>query len=300
MRKEKVRKAWDKIADNYSIIIPPGRPSQDDCRIYGMLIKEALKGRKRPKIMLMGATPELRRVLYTFQLLQKADVLCLDINLHIYKAMGKSIMKFSKPREKFLKRSWLSTNFKSKSLDLVVGDEVICNVRSKKHEDLFKEVSRILKDDGFWITKHDIYTKKTEKKNARKILEEITKKILSGEYDFQYAANALMQQLFFYSGWKAGADHTLENHYRIMKKEYRLKSKSRNKKDLITKELVDIYKRNIVVMGSGHTWCMLSQKRSEEELKKYFTIKKKILARDYPDPNCSPIYLLKKKLIDKR
>lgn len=292
MGKDKAIKVWETISKDYSKLIIPNRPSHDDCRIYGVLTREALRSRKQPKIMIMGATPELRRVLYTAEFLQKAEVFCVDVNPVMYKAMNNFLMK-GHFNERFKKQSWLDTKFDDKFFDLVIGDEVICNISPDKHQDLFKEISQILKDNGHWITRHNLYTEKVKKTSVGEIFAEISEKIEKGEYDFQLAINILYSKIFYYMAWKNPGLNSMAGHLKIMKQEYE-KNLKKHKFSRIIRELINLYQENFVSLSGNYRWHVLSEKESEKELKEYFVIQEKMRAGDYPTVEYSPIYLLKK------
>lgn len=293
MAKNRSNNTWENISKDYSKLLIPNRPSQDDCRNYGLLINKVLKKKNYAKIMVMGATPELRRILYTYEFLRKGEVFCLDINETMYKAMTDFLMK-ADFKEKFLKRSWLDTKFKDKTFDLIVGDEVICNINKKEHSNLFKEVGRILKDSGVWITRHNFYTEQVKKINVKKILLSLARKIYTGEYCFQQAANILYTDLFYYESHINQDSNSTISYLKIIKREYTQSFKN-HKFSRIIKKLIAIYENNIVSMCGDYKWYVLSEKESERELKDYFIIKEKVYAQDYPSVKCSPIYLLKKR-----
>ena len=296
MKKNKSNNAWKNISKDYSKLLIPNRPSQDDCHNYGLLINKVLKNKNKPKIMIMGSTPELRRILYTYEFLQKVEVFCLDVNELMYKAMANFIMK-ANFNERFLKRSWLDTKLKDKTFDLIVGDEVICNIDKKEHNNFFKEVCRILKDNGAWITRHNFYTEQVKKTNVKKILLNLAEKINKGEYCFQQADNILYNNIFYYESSVNQDSNTTINHLKIIKREYK-QSFENHKLNKIIKKLIGIYENKFVSMCGDYKWHVLSEKESECELSDYFIIKKKVYSMDYPSVKYSPIYLLKKKKIN--
>lgn len=294
MRTKHVKNTWDQVAESYSIFVGPCRPSQDECRVYGTLIKKWLKNNNKPRILIMGSTPELRRMVYTLEFSFGAEVYCLDVSPDMYKAMSQFIMKFPGKREKFVTGSWLGTKFRDGFFDLVMGDEVICNIRSEKHQELFQEISRILKKDGLWITRHDVITKEMRKNNPHKILLELAKKVDSGEYDFQFAVCVLLQEAFFYSSSIGSPDKTGREFYAIIKNIHTHKFPSNNLKN-IAESLLVILKKNIIDLTGNHIWCMFSKENSEKELKEFFSIEEEAYGADLPTSKSTPFYVLRKK-----
>ncbi|MDD5627395.1 MAG: class I SAM-dependent methyltransferase [Patescibacteria group bacterium] len=286
--------AWEKVAGEYCKILVPNRPSPDDCKNYGILIAKFLKNRKNSKIMVMGATPELRRILYTYESLAGAKVYCVDINPTMYRVMTNFLAKGRHPQEKFFPRSWLATQFPKQHFDLVVGDEVICNVDAKLHPRLFQEISRILKNDGIWITRHNFYLPETKENSVSKILIDLAVKIEKGEYCFQLAMNILYLRMFYYSSAMKKIDNTMANLLKIMRREWE-KSLKNHQYSLIIEELINFYEDNFVPMAADYHWSVLSEKESERELKEFFTIEGKVYSSDHPFVKNGPIYTLKKR-----
>lgn len=296
MSKNVTRKAWDKIGKNYSQIIAPIRPTLGDCQVYGEMIATCLKGKKQPQIMVMGSTPELRRVLYTYEYLAGAEVFCFDMHENMYRAMSGFVIKGRHFNERYVRRSWLDTKMKSESLDLVVGDEVICNVPSKNHEELFREISRILKKDGVWITRHNYFLRADREAKVQEILERIAAEVSRGSMDVQYAINLLCAKILYYCGYAAHFNNSLVEHARICENAYRKHFKNHPLRKVV-RELIDLYRLNWADLSGDYKWYVLSEKKSEEELRRYFAIKKKKYAADYPTVKNSPFYQLSKKVL---
>jgi len=185
---------WQKIAQDYAQLVIPNRPSQQDCENYGRLIKQTLQNKKSPKILVMGSTPEIRSLLYTYTALENAKVFCVDINPAMYQAMTGFIAKVNL-KEKFYRRNWLATGFANKYFDLIIGDEIICNIPKALHHNLFQEISRILKTGHYFITRHNMST--PDKSTPQQVILSIVKKIERGEISFQTAINYLYITLFY-------------------------------------------------------------------------------------------------------
>jgi len=287
---KKREEVWRKITQDYCKFIIPDRPSVDDTRNYATAINQALKNKKEPKILVMGSTPEIRRFLFTYTCLFKAQVYCVDFSSDMYKAMTDFINK-SKLKEKYIKASWLKTGLKNNFFDLVVGDEVICNIEPKKHKELFQEISRILKKDGHWVTRHNMHLPNQSK--PKTIILNIVKDLKQKKYSFQEAIHYLFISLF-YSLVTTNKKYRLNQAEQVkeMRKVYKILKNDFDKK--VLKELIKHFQEN---WQSTYTyyWYVLSKKDSERELREFFTIKKILTSRDYITVKNSPIYLLKNK-----
>lgn len=285
---------WEKVARDYYQILVPNRPSQDDCRNYGLLIAKALKNKKDAKIMIMGATPELRRVLYTYEALNGAEVFCVDLNPAMYKAMTTFLSRSDHYQEKYIKNSWLKTEFPDQYFDLIVGDEVICNLDDQLHLKLFQEMSRILKNGGIWIIRHNVYLPEDSKLTTRQILINLAEKIQEGEYCFQLAMNIMYLRMFYYGSATRKFKNTMASHLIVMRKEY-AKSLKNHKYNKIIKELLGLFEQNLIPMAGDYKWYILSEKESEKELEKFFSLENKVYSSDHLFAKNGPIYVLKKK-----
>ncbi len=281
---------WQQFSQDYCKMVIPNRPSPEDCRNYSLLINQVLKNKKRVRILVMGSTPELRSLLFTYTCLQKARVYCLDFSENMYRAMTDFIAK-TDLKEKFIKGNWLKTGIKDDFFDLVVGDEVICNVPVKGHAKLFQEVKRILKKDGFWITRHNFYLPNEIK--PEQIILKTVKDIVQGKYGFQTAINYLYILLFYNMVQKNKQRRVnMAEETREMEKAYKKLKDGLDKKAL--KALIKHFKENWRSIFDYY-WYVLSKKDSERELKPFFEIKKILYARDYITAKNSPICLLKVK-----
>ncbi len=303
MKKSEVQKnkiaTWQKISREYSKLLVPNRPSLDECQNYGELIANFLKGQKNTKIMIMGATPELRRILYTYEILNNAKAYCVDINPAMYRAMTEFLARADGLREEFKKGSWLANGFPDQYFDLVLGDEVICNVASTKHKKLFSEVSRVLKNQGAWITRHNFYLPETKKTSIKQILLELAKRIDSGEYCFQLAANLLFIKIFYQTSTDKNFKNSVQSHVMVLRDENK-KSFQNHKYSRIIYELLDFYEDVFLPMCGDYQWYVLSKKESEKELREHFEIQDRVYAKDQSMTKHCPIYVLKKKVINNK
>lgn len=278
---------WQQLSQDYCKLVIPNRPSPDDCRNYGLLINRVLKNKKRAKILVMGSTPELRSLLFTYTCLQRARVYCLDFSENMYRAMTDFITK-TDLKEKFIKANWLETGIKDDFFDLVVGDEVICNVPVKNHAKLFQEVRRILKKDGFWITRHNFYL--PNKIKPETIILKAVKDVLQGKYGFQTAINYLYI-LMFYNLVQKNKQRRLNmaEETREMEKAYKNLKDGLDKR--VLKALIRHFEKNWRSVFTYY-WYVLSKKDSEKELREFFVVKMILYARDYITAKNSPVYLL--------
>lgn len=292
---QKATKVWGEISQGYSKLVIPNRPSSDDCANYGVLIHSVLKKIKKSKIMVMGSTPELRSILYTYTFRQKAQIFTTDLSSDMNQAMREFMVPSATQelKEKFFCGSWLKTNFPDNFFDLVVGDEVVCNISVDQHQDLFYEINRILKKNAHWIMRHNFYLAKNKKQSLKNIILGIVNGINQGRYTFQYGINILYLLLF----------------YRLIinqpQRRVNLNDEIRVAKEILTgqmtlkqrqtlKELIRLFE-HYFGKYKDYYWYVLSRPDSLNELTTYFDFKKELYARDYLTARHSPIWLLQKK-----
>ncbi|MDD2647001.1 MAG: class I SAM-dependent methyltransferase [Patescibacteria group bacterium] len=294
-QKPKNIKVWSKIACGYSKLVVPNRPSDHDCANYAHYIYKILKDVNNPKIMLMGSTPELRSILYTYTFKKKAQIFTVDLSADMHQAMREFVVPATKPelKEEFFCGSWLKTNFPDNFFDLVVGDEVICNVCADQHQNLFAEINRILKNGGHWVTRHNFYLAENVKQSPKSIILNIVDNINDGKYTFQYSIN-ILYLLLFYRLVIDQAQHcvNVSDEIKVIKKI--LPNISNIKQRQTLKELLRVFEK---YFGSykNYYWYVLSKQESLKELKDYFQFKGELYAKDYLTVRHSPIWLLKKK-----
>lgn len=286
--------AWQEVSRNYSKFIVPNRPSQEDCENYGQFIAKTLKGKKSPKIMVMGSTPELRSILLQYEILNKAEVYCVDLNYSMYQAMTDFMAQSNLYNEKYVKASWLDTKLPDKYFDLVVGDEVVCNIDSAKHQNLFEEISRVLKKNGVWITKIEAFFPGDGKKGEREALVDIARKVDIGRYSLHFATLALYAEIYCSFGKDKNLANTMKNVYKALEKEFNQNLK-KHKYGKIIKELLRLFKENWVVIAGDYRWYFLSKQETEKELQTHFHIEEMVCSSDNYTVENSPIYLLRRK-----
>jgi|GEM_PF-5899337 len=296
-KSQKVTEVWGEISRGYSKLVIPNRPSAGDCANYSTLIHSVLKNIKRPKIMIMGSTPELRSILYTYTFRQGAQIFTTDLSPDMNQAMREFVVPATTTelKEGFLHGSWLKTNFPDNSFDLVVGDEVICNISADEHQNLFSEISRILKKGGHWITRHNFYLAKNKKQSPKSIILGIVNGINQGRYTFQYGIN-ILYLLLFYRLIINQSQHRVNLNDEVRVARSILAGPMTKEQRQTLKELIRLFE---CYFGryKNYYWYVLSRQDSLDELKTHFDLKKELYAKDYLTARCSPVCLLQKRTL---
>lgn len=285
---------WEAISKVYNRLTPPDRPSLEVVRNTGKLIAKYFKNRKHPlNILVMGSTTETRRILYNYEFLYGDKITCIDANPDMYRATSELLVREGTTKEKFVSGSWLDTKLSSNSFDFVFGDEVICNIPLDLHDKLFTEISRVMKKDGLWITRHNFWQEKTQRKVAT-ILTDLAKQIIEDGVAFQEIINILFIEMFYH---KSVVSHnSVKKHLEVIKKEVGVGYKNINEKYRdVVKKIVKLYESGLAPVMGDYKWYMLDKKESDKEIIQYFKILDVVIAKDFPTEKNSPIYVLKKK-----
>ncbi|OIO07316.1 hypothetical protein AUJ27_02780 [Candidatus Falkowbacteria bacterium CG1_02_37_44] len=82
MKKNKFKKheqKWARMALVWEEFAKPGRPSKDDIKNYELLLNIAVKNTDSPRVIILGATPELRNMLHGLSRNINAEIICVDM-----------------------------------------------------------------------------------------------------------------------------------------------------------------------------------------------------------------------------
>ncbi len=154
MSKEKFTEPWFEFAKTWKKTYPPARPSQKNIADYEKFLREVVKSNKKGvKILLLGATPELRDL---FAECENIQVTLVDVNMDMILAMTE-LMKKKTENEIWIKSDWLTVPLSNNYYDLVFGDYVTGNLPRKKLASLFGKIRTVLKPGGYFITRFFSY-----------------------------------------------------------------------------------------------------------------------------------------------
>ena len=134
---------WKQYLKNWHLYTSPGRPTKSDCAIVERWLKKS--GAK--KVLILGATPQLRDVCARLHL----NTTCIDLQKEMLEGM-RAFMK-EKGKEKLVQGDWLNLPFPEDSFDVILGDLVTDNIPYEDQPTFFKEIRRCLKPYGYWITR---------------------------------------------------------------------------------------------------------------------------------------------------
>jgi SAM-dependent methyltransferase len=281
---------WTQIARVYDKLLPPNRPSTGDIKVYAELMHQYTK--EKMEILLLGSTPELRDLLQTLSIIYDANITCVDLSEDMYQAM--SILKEAESsKEIFINKPWQDTGLPKAHYDIVVGDEVIVNVPVEERDQFFKEIIRLLKPTGLFITRHNAVELKDKELNKKLIKEEF-RKVLNLEETIGQGLNNISEIYLYHlafhrCGQKVTTGDVLDACHQLIDE-----MESDNRMYSILKEMEKRAKLYFEPTRD-QTWVYNTRANNEKELEKFFRILKKAKADDYITVDNKYFYVLEPK-----
>ena len=150
MPTNKFSEPWIEFANRWKKYYQcPGKPTPGAVKTYKKFILATIKGlRKKPKGLVLGATPELRDLLNRLNF----EVTIIDISMEMILAMTE-LMKTKNAEEIIVKGDWLTNPLAANYYDIVIGDLVLNNVPKEKQSQFIKKIYKLLKPHGSFISK---------------------------------------------------------------------------------------------------------------------------------------------------
>jgi SAM-dependent methyltransferase len=279
--------AWKGIANmwnNYFTV--PSRISKQEVNQYKQWLKEirqlADKNKKPLSALVLGATPELRDALSEFGY----EISSIDINKDMFLAMDQ-LLKSKDSKEKIVIGNWLENNLPSDSFDVILGDAVLPNIPWSQRIKLLKEVKRLLKPNGIFLTRAFCVPGKKPFKNVEEILEHFSKKdqpIKQSALEMVLEFHILAYDKKDHLGSFAKAKAALEEYHR------KKGNKFKNKK---LQEIHDIVWNFWCKDFVNKVFVYAYRAEEEKEYKKYFKTIKTFEAKDHDYSKITPMYFLR-------
>ncbi len=267
-KQEKFANPWKNIAARWErYCTPPGRPSKQAMSLYRRFAKKSFVGLKRqPRALVLGATPEIRDVLAVL----KADVSIIDINMEMIMAMTE-LMKRKDPNEIIVKGNWVNMPFASNYYDAVLGDIVLPNIPRRLQKQFLKEVKRVLKPKGYFITKMHVIPNNWQFKPFDSILDRYAKIPV-------YKNNIIELFACLHNNIYNPKTHIMNiNLIRKRLIKYWKKGKYKHPSAKITKLLNDMWE---LFKPMDKKWNPGFEKETSKQVSQYFKIQKKIVLND--------------------
>ena len=280
MPRKNFTKPWIKILNNWDRLTSPGLPSPKEVKIFKKFLSPILR-KKRPKILILGATPELRDLIAA---VKNIETTVLDINLYMILAMTKLLKK--KPKnEIYINASWFEAPLKKNYYDAAVGDFVIPNVMKKDLNTFLANVKKWLKPKAYFITRVNVYSSNDQFVTLDEAIARYARPPIT-----QWKINFFSQVgNFNASPMKANREFKIINFRNQLKKYYK-NGKYIHPDPVVNKFLSKAHN----LMPRDKVWTGYWRDELEKLFSKYFIIKKvDIHKKDWLDED--PIYMLQKK-----
>lgn len=274
-------KYWVNLVKWWKKVAPPVRPSKADLRIYEEFLTKAIKNKKKPKILVLGATPEMRDLGHKFN----AEITVCDLSIEMIIATSQ-LMQYKNNVEKeiWTRANWVTVPLQHNHYDIILGDGVTTNISWSEAKQWWKHLTELLKPNGVFITRaFFVDSKIAAKKIAITLIKKIFKKQNISKIDLA-SLNLALQLLNYNSKTKTVSTSNFKTLFFNYSKKFSLPQKKANK---IYRKLIKIYPPKPIKV-----WRVPNKEQTENEAKRYFRIVKELSAPSMP--NSLSIYFLKK------
>ena len=127
-------------------VFPPLRPSVQDKEIYETELKKSRPG----KILILGATPELRTIAAESG---AQKIFVADFSLNMLQGMQRYADTGEWKKEEWLLQNWLGLTVELHSFDVILGDLVVRQIPTSLQGQFFKKIRDYLSPSGVFITR---------------------------------------------------------------------------------------------------------------------------------------------------
>jgi ubiquinone/menaquinone biosynthesis C-methylase UbiE len=274
-----VLNVWKRYALNWKKRNCPWRPSKEDINIYKKFVKEKLPN----KILILGSTPELRNLVSDIN----NTVVLVDICPEMIMSMGKLLNLSKIKKEVHIVANWCSMPFPDSSFDIILSDCPWWLFSTSNQKVLVNEIYRVLKKDGFMVSRvHFCNTSHINKNLAELINENLPSKKISERKQNSLKETLMLRLLDATTNVQTRCFDTLKA---IKIVESLVKNKKYN-------DFQKLFLINLLTSLQGRVdWSSQTREEILGVLSKKFIIENEISAKDYDDSIFFPILKLRKK-----
>jgi len=272
-------KTWSKVAQTRELDrkSSPATPRPIEVAVFRRYLKKITPEKRDLKMLILGATPELRDL----GIALGYEVLAADFSMDMINVLT-SVMKYQgHQRNLIIKGNWLEMDrfFKQGIFDVIMGDAPFNNVLPKDYRKLFLIVKELLKPEGCLIIRQMVVefssvkeAEEIERMGQQKRMDWIelffSIYLGSSKNRIWYSRKTKLVDISKFSYW-------VENHISEVKSPVK-----------------ELYKKMVGKMRKGAYHSVLPRKELENLIKKYFAI---IKIEKPLNLGLTPIYLLRKK-----
>ena len=149
---------WKKMADSWKLFTPPWKPSAENITLFKKLLDRTIKGVEKPKVLILGATPEIRDMLADYK---NIEVTLADITIEMILAMNELVKKKNFSNEIWIKSDWLKMPLEKDYFDVIFGDYVISQLPKEVLDAFLSKIKSLLKPTGKFIARATFFNEDT-------------------------------------------------------------------------------------------------------------------------------------------
>ena len=176
---------WSNIAANWDKWKAPLRPSAEDVSIIQQKIASWKTDNSLAKILLLGVTPELANMEYSFP----TELTAMDINSE----MIKHVWPGDNENRKALLGDWMTSELPA-SQDIVLADGSFIFFNAFGMKELTKRISQSLKQNGLFIARH--FAKNVTNDSLSMITKELIEGKITNFHEFKFRVAMALQPNF--------------------------------------------------------------------------------------------------------
>lgn len=174
--------SWRSFAKSWSQVGQPGRPSKNEVEAYRKACQIALSKKKESKVLIFGATPEIRNLLLDYK---NAQVVLVDNMLDMILGMTELVKKTNK-NEVWIKSDWLSVPLPENYFDLILADWTSCNLPFDKQKVYYQNAHKWLRKDGLYAERVIGFKKEEKPMTIEELDRYFCKKPINNKYINQF------------------------------------------------------------------------------------------------------------------
>lgn len=275
-------KPWRYLAARLKkLYVPPGRPSPDDLAGYRRLLRKAIRGKKNPRALILGATPDLRDLLFD----EGVHCTMMDLTMKMIVEMTQ-IRKRHDPEEIIVKANWLRHPLAPHQFDAILGDFVVAQLPWKLQHQFFVSVRDMLKPNGSFITRVEYLAPGWEEFNIATTLERFGK-LPTHPWRFLELFAEILHHRYDPRTHTSGGPQMIKELSR-----FGSPGKWRHPNKKVTRLLAQIWE---LWKPMEKVWTLETEAQHRRRFARYFKIIAEHWSRDYPTWRYSPIWMCKPK-----
>lgn len=252
-------------------------PNPAEIEVYEKYIREYVRGKEKPRALVLGATPELRDAAIKYA----CETVAIDISPTVLTNLTAVMTYCDSPLNKPIHGDWLEmeTLFEPASFDVVLADCSLNNVTPEGNRKVLGIVKKLLKKGGIVITRNLVVPEQQNKRASEELIDEYN------------AGKNTNLGFFLEMGYKTDF---FEEAYNPATKEYCWNRVTPHftlfAKNMTPERKVAVERQ--ALQASTVTHIVFPKLEFENLLKELFTIKEIICLPQYPYTKYVPLYIL--------